>query len=155
MIFGPMRQVGWAKACSTVTERICSSEARRNGPPEAVSSKRLTSLICSPRKHCQMALCSLSTGRMGTPACCASRITRWPAITRVSLLARAIALPILMAASVGSNPTRPEVAATTISAPAYVATSNSPCSRKTTLGNAARAASAISGASSKQATSEG
>src|SRR6266702_3616079 len=88
VIFGPIRQVGWARACLTVTARNCSSEARRKGPPEAVSSKRFTSVVRSPRRHCQMALCSLSTGTMDTPARCASRITRWPAITSVSLFAR-------------------------------------------------------------------
>ena len=55
-----------------------------------------------------MAQCSESTGTMFTPYFLASVITISPAITRVSLLARAISIPFLIAVSVGFNPILPE-----------------------------------------------
>ena len=73
-----------------------------------------------------MALCSLSTGMMGTPRFLAAAITREPAATRVSLLARATGRPASMAARVGSRPTAPTMADTTRSAPDATATSRTP-----------------------------
>ena len=73
-----------------------------------------------------MALCSLSTGMMGTPRSRAAAITREPAATRVSLLARATGSPASMAARVGSSPTAPTMAETTRSAPEATATSRTP-----------------------------
>ena len=53
-----------------------------------------------------MALCSLSTGRMGTLCLAASRVTSSPAMTRISLLATAMSLPARMAASAGREARR-------------------------------------------------
>ncbi len=45
VIFGPMRQVGWARASSRVIARRSSRATRsRKGPPEAVRMSRRTSL---------------------------------------------------------------------------------------------------------------
>src|SRR5204863_7995988 len=114
-----------------------------------------TSVSSSPRKHCQMALCSLSTGKRETPACSTACVTICPAMTSVSLFASAIVLPAAIAAKVGLSPTKPEVAATTISASACVASSNNPCSPSTTSGKASCAASSTPGMSAKHATRDG
>ena len=63
-----------------------------------------------------MALCSLSTGRMRAPAAAAARVNTAPPETRHSLLARAMVAPCLTAASVGSSPSAPTMAAITSSA---------------------------------------
>ena len=63
-----------------------------------------------------MAECSLSTGTMSAPYAAAWAITSSPAHTSVSLLARAMRRPRRMAASVGSSPTLPTTAVTTVSA---------------------------------------
>ncbi len=54
-----------------------------------------------------MAECSLSTGRMVSPAARAAGMTIAPAITSVSLLAMAGVAPSPMAASVGASPAAP------------------------------------------------
>ena len=46
VIFGPIDQVGWARASSTVTSASSAFDRPRNGPPDAVSTMRLTQ---SPR----------------------------------------------------------------------------------------------------------
>lgn len=56
-----------------------------------------------------------STGRSGTWFSAARRVTMDPAATRVSLLARAIALPALMAATVEARPLKPTIAVSTMS----------------------------------------
>src|SRR5688500_7930545 len=48
---GPMAQVGWASACSTVTSASASAGRPRNGPPLAVSTSRATSPRVPPRRH--------------------------------------------------------------------------------------------------------
>ncbi len=53
-----------------------------------------------------IALCSLSTGRISAPERCAAAVTRSPATTRVSLLARAIGIPASTAARVEAQPDR-------------------------------------------------
>src|SRR6266567_2948702 len=107
VIFGPIRQVGWAKACSTVTERTSSSEERRNGPPDAVRMRRRISRVSSPRRHCQMALCSLSTGKIETLCSRATCITRCPAMTSVSLFDRAMVFPARMRPGLAVSPSGP------------------------------------------------
>ena len=62
-----------------------------------------------------MAECSESTGSIGALYSAAIGIMRPPAATRVSLLARAIALPALIAATVGFRPLNPTIDASTIS----------------------------------------
>ena len=66
VIFLPIVQVGCCRARSGVTDSISSSGVVRKGPPEAVISNLRISLS-SPRRHCQMALGSLSTGRTSPP----------------------------------------------------------------------------------------
>ena len=60
--------------------------------------------------HWKTALCSLSTGMMRTPFARALSMTRAPAVTSVSLLARATSFPASMAASVGTRPAAPTMA---------------------------------------------
>ena len=63
VITRPMAQVGWARACSGVTSRICSRDQPRNGPPLAVRMSRSTSAALPPRRHWAIAECSESTAR--------------------------------------------------------------------------------------------
>ena len=65
-----------------------------------------------------MAECSESTGTISAPYFLVSAITSSPAHTRVSLLAKAMRFFLRMAASVGSSPTLPMTAVTTVSASA-------------------------------------
>ena len=74
-------------------------------------------LPCAACAHWKIAECSESTGRILTPFSRAARMTSSPAHTSVSLLASAMSLPASIAASVGSRPTMPTTAVTTISAP--------------------------------------
>src|SRR5207244_1909293 len=62
VIFGPITQLGWCSASPTLTRARVSRGRSRKGPPLAVSTSRLTLAGSSPRRHCQRALCSLSTG---------------------------------------------------------------------------------------------
>ena len=57
--------------------------------------------------HWNMAECSESAGRMWTPYCAASGSTYGPPAISVSLFARQISLPALMAATVGCRPAQP------------------------------------------------
>src|SRR5581483_3413706 len=59
---GPMSQVGWASACSTVTLTISARSRPRNGPPLAVTTSRRTSSGEPPSRHWASAECSESTG---------------------------------------------------------------------------------------------
>ena len=65
---GPMSQVGWARASSTVTSASSSAVRPRNGPPLAVSTSRATSPRAPPRRHWASAECSESTGT-SCPGC--------------------------------------------------------------------------------------
>ena len=116
VIFCPMDQFGCFNASSTWTFFICSLVLPLNGPPEAVRRILSISLEFSPFKHWKIALCSLSTGRIFTPYSLAIDITICPAVTKVSLLAKAISLPALIASKVGLIPIIPTKAVTTISA---------------------------------------
>ncbi len=126
VILDPIFQFGCFNASSGVT--FLSIEAGRliNGPPDAVSISLFISSCLCPWRHWKIALCSLSTGRILIPLSSASFITISPAITRVSLLARAISLPALIADIVGIRPTAPTSAETTISTSGKVATLISP-----------------------------
>jgi hypothetical protein len=106
VILAPMRQLGCCRACSTVISAKRSFGSVRKGPPEAVKMSRSTASHRSPMRHCSAALCSLSMGRMGTPARRAASVTIAPALTSTSLLARAMGIPACSAARVGQNPLR-------------------------------------------------
>ena len=64
--FGPMFQVGWARASAKVALASLSGWQSRKAPPLAVKSSRSTSAFLLPSRHWKMALCSLSTGRTFT-----------------------------------------------------------------------------------------
>ena len=77
---------------------------------------RLTSSRRPAPSAWKMALCSESTGSTVAPAAAARRMNRPPAQTRHSLLASATVAPRFAAASVGSSPAAPLIAAITQSA---------------------------------------
>ena len=111
----PMDQFGCFNASSTcIWSRSCFF-LPRNGPPDAVRRILLIGFSSFPCKDWKMALCSLSTGRMDTPYSAASGIIRCPAVTNVSLFARAIVFFAFMAAMVGRIPSIPTIAVTRIS----------------------------------------
>ena len=91
-----------------------------NAPPDAVIMRRDTGLS-SPRRHCHMALGSLSRGSSDTPFARAASVSSSPDMTTLSLFARAIDLPASMAAKVAGIATSPVVAATTMSTQSWVA----------------------------------
>ena len=129
--FGPIDQRGWFSACSTVTWSRSRSGWAQKGPPLAVTMRRRTFARSSPHRHCQMALCSESTGRM--PFSPASFMTRAPAMTRTSLVASATSLPARRADIVGDSARAPGIATTTRShrgsvtiASTFVSNSGSP-----------------------------
>ena len=106
----PMLQLGWVAASSGVAKAIRSSGQSRNAPPEAVIVTRSTAAASSPASAWKMAECSLSTGRMRAPWRRAVSISRGPAATRLSLLARASVVPCSRAASPGASPAMPTIA---------------------------------------------
>ena len=93
VIFGPMFQVGWSSASSGVTFARSSGARPRNAPPDAVMMRRDTRSGGSPRRHCQMAFGSLSTGSISAPLAFAAAASRPPAMTTPSLFASATFLP--------------------------------------------------------------
>ena len=109
--FGPIDQRGWFSACSTVTRSRSRSGWDQNGPPDAVMTRRRTFSRCSPHRHCQIALCSESTGR--TPRSPAAFMTSGPAMTSTSLVASAISFPAFSAARVGRSARAPGIATST------------------------------------------
>ena len=130
VIFGPIRQVGCARASSGVTDASSLAARPRNGPPLAVRTRRATSSIRSPTRHCQMAECSLSIGRRWSrrspPSRSSSTSTRWPPVTSVSLLARATRRQARRAVRTAGSAAIPVVATTTSSTPSSVASSSRP-----------------------------
>lgn len=114
VFIGPIDQVGWAPACSGVTDSSRSAGQPRNGPPEAVSTSRATSSGLPPRRHWASAECSESTGTIWPGA--AAAVTSAPPATSDSLLASARRAPVASAASVGSRPRDPTRALSTTSA---------------------------------------
>src|SRR5438093_4753752 len=84
----------------------------------------------SPRRHCQIAECSLSTGRSrssGSPSTRSSAAaTRCPPVTSASLLASATILPAPSAWITAGSAAIPVVATTTRSTPSTMASSSSP-----------------------------
>ena len=114
VIFWPIDHVGCFRACSGVTASISSNGLVRKGPPEPVIIRRLIGLS-SPRRHCQMALGSLSTGSTAPPYSASNSLIISPAITIGSLLESATSLPCFRALSVGIRPTLPMVAIITVS----------------------------------------
>ena len=78
-------------------------------------------------RHWKMAECSESTGRIFALYSMAISMTVCPAATRVSLLARAIVLPALIAATVDASPLNPTIEVRTISMSSLVTRSQTDC----------------------------
>ena len=129
VIFGPICQVGWARASSGVTPRSAAadretarprrSETRRRtvvDPFPAAGTARWPSARCRPDEAIErVAAGSSSSARPGDP----------PA-TSVSLLASATRRPARSAASTAGSAAMPVVATTTMSVPSAVASSSRP-----------------------------
>ena len=116
----PICQLGCFKASAGVTFSKKARSFPRKGPPEAVKISFSALLRLSPAKHWKMAECSESTGRIATRCSATDSLTNSPATTRVSLLAKAIFFPALMAFTVGIKPLYPTKAVTTRSTSAKV-----------------------------------
>ena len=125
-ILAPMLQLGWRTASSGVMASSSSRRLPRKGPPEPVSRIFLSSPAPLPVRHWKMAECSESTGTISAPFSFARAMTRSPAHTSVSLLARAMRFFASMAARVGLSPTAPDTAVTTQSLSERVAASIRP-----------------------------
>ena len=108
-----MFQVGWAVASAGVTVSRVAGSRSRNGPPEAVSTRRLTSRSRPARSAWWIAACSLSTGRIFAPEAAASRRRSGPAATIASLFASARSAPAARAAAAGLRPAEPTIAVST------------------------------------------
>ena len=117
VILAPMFQLGCASARAGVTASSSSKGTSRRAPPLAVRRILRKGAARSKCRHCQMAECSLSTGRMRAPVRAASARTSSPPATRLSLLARATSLPAAKARRVAFSPAKPDTATSTTSAP--------------------------------------
>ena len=123
VILAPISQLGCFRARAAVTFANSSMGVVRKGPPEAVRRILSMALPSSPTKHWKIALCSLSTGRIGARCFTASSVMNSPATTSVSLLASAMVFPASMAATVGRSPAKPTMAVTTTSTSGRLAAS--------------------------------
>ena len=109
VIFGPMLQVGWARASSTVT----SASSSRGAAPERAAAGgehdagHLAVGGHRRRRHWWTAQCSLSTGTSSAPGVARSGCTTGPAAIRLSLLASARRLPARSVARVTGRPAKP------------------------------------------------
>ena len=111
---GPMSQVGWASACSTVTSASSSRRRPRNGPPLAVRTRRRDLVGAARRAGTGPAPSARSRpGRSGPGA--AAALTSGPPAISDSLLASASVRPASSAASVGPSPIEPVMPLSTTS----------------------------------------
>ena len=163
VILAPIVHVGCSSACSGVTASSSTGVASRNGPPEAVRTRRrdvrhrLADEALPDRRVLridrsepgQRARVRVDGVRGRSPAARARAwgITRWPPATSVSLLAVATTLPARSAASTGRRLTTPPVAMTTRSTSSRVASASSasdpprrPCRRQVQAGQRGRIA---------------
>src|SRR5208282_5079800 len=152
VILLPITQVGCLSACSTVIDSKPAAGSPRNGPPDAVKIIRFNDSRPRPSRHWKTALCSLSTGSSRTRLSRTAAVISSPAMTSTSLLANAMSLPALIAASVGRKPIAPTSADITSSASGCVATAIAPSSPCTTFTRCAPTRVASSRASSGVAT---
>ena len=142
-----MSQVGCAVASAGVTVSRVVGSRSRNGPPEAVSTRRRTSWGWPARSAWWIAACSLSIGRMDAPEAAASRRSTGPAATIASLLASARSAPAASAAAAGLRPAAPTIAVTTKSIlpePTVSSSASSPLARLVPAGSSPRSAAAAS-----------
>ena len=138
VIIGPIAQVGWARASAGVTVARSAAERPRNGPPEAVTISRATSVGRPARRHWARPECSESTGTIWPGL--ARAVTSSPPTIRLSLLARASRRPASRARRVGARPTEPVMPLRTTSAPsaaASSATASGPTARRQPGGSSA------------------
>ena len=142
---GPIDQRGCSRACSSVTVARSSAGRLQKGPPVAVRSSRLTDSRCSPQRHCQIALCSESTGRMASWLWRARSMTSSPAITRTSLVASATFLWARSAAMVGGRAWAPGMATRTRSHSGWVTISSVRASQSGSAALAVKRAARCSG----------
>mmetsp|Transcript_6701 Transcript_6701/g.19622 ORF Transcript_6701/g.19622 Transcript_6701/m.19622 type:complete len:233 (-) Transcript_6701:318-1016(-) len=126
VIFLPMSQLGCFKASETLAVFSLSTSQSLNAPPEAVRMILLSPPSGSPWMHWNSALCSLSAGRMWIPCSLARGRTKGPPAIRVSLFARQMSLPALIAATVGWRPAHPTMPVTVASTEGKAATSHIP-----------------------------
>mmetsp|Transcript_9984 Transcript_9984/g.31281 ORF Transcript_9984/g.31281 Transcript_9984/m.31281 type:complete len:213 (+) Transcript_9984:663-1301(+) len=113
---------------------ISSSPKSRKAPPEAVRMMRRSPPSGRPWMHWKSAECSLSAGRILTPCFSMSGTMCGPPAMSVSLLARQMSLPALMASTVGCSPAQPTMPVTTAEASECRATSTAPSSPHTISG---------------------
>ena len=134
VIFAPIFQFGWRSASDLVIQTNSSRVFPKNGPPEQVKIRRLTSALSrQPMRHWKMAECSESTGIISAPDSRAADCMICPAQTIVSLLARAMRFFSRMAVSVGRSAAKPHTATTTVSASCRAAASHSASAPASTL----------------------
>ena len=125
VIFAPIVHVGWRRACSgRGRRRVDSASASRNGPPDAVSTRRAIAAAArrpgtarspsAPSRSGGARRAAWRAGRRRRPprrarrrGARASGITRCPPATSVSLFAVATILPARSAASTGRSDTTP------------------------------------------------
>ena len=143
VIFGPIDHVGWASASATVTAPSRSAVKPRNGPPEAVSSRRATSVLAwTAARHWCTAQCSESTGTISAPGVRRAFCTTGAPAISDSLLASASRLPASSAAMVTGRPAKPTTALSTTSALCAAATMpSSPTMTSVPAGTPARTSS--------------
>ena len=98
----------------------------RNAPPLAVNMTRRNPPGGTPCKHWNIAECSESAGSMLIPCFSTNGLMTGPPLINVSLLAKAISLPSLIASIVGNRPAAPTIPVTTVSADDTVAASTIP-----------------------------
>ncbi len=93
VILRPIDHVGWLRASAGVMAAKVSRGRVRKGPPDAVRTRRRTSAGERPSRHWCSAQCSLSMGSRRPPRARACATISSPAITSVSLFARATSFP--------------------------------------------------------------
>src|SRR6516164_1245642 len=142
VILGPIDQVGWASASLTVAVPSWSAGQSRKGPPDAVRSRRATSVVpCREARHWCSAQCSESTGTISAPGVLRAFCTTGAPAISDSLLAKASRRPASRAAIVTGSPAKPTTALRTTSAPLAAATMpSSPARTSMPPGTASRTA---------------
>mmetsp|Transcript_1093 Transcript_1093/g.3085 ORF Transcript_1093/g.3085 Transcript_1093/m.3085 type:complete len:224 (-) Transcript_1093:89-760(-) len=107
---------------SAFLARSSSAVKSRKAPPEAVRMTRRRASGGTPWRHWKIAECSESAAVILAPYFSRSGRMMGPPAMSVSLLARAMVRPSLMASIVGSRPAQPTTPVTTVSAPSATAT---------------------------------
>ena len=158
----PHAPVGWARAWATPTPSICCAVKVRKGPPEAVRSihRHRARPLLPAEALPEGAVLAVHREQAG-PGAGHAPVTRAPAITRLSLLARATSIPSVRATTVEASPAAPTMPLRTRSAPEEAISSRTPSSPLSTRplqaprarSAASSSASAIAGAPCSRACS--